>query len=835
MPSEVDDFEKLGAFYLGRPFNLSTDKEDEQYLLYESRHLTTHAVVVGMTGSGKTGLCIDIIEEAAIDNIPVIAIDPKGDIANVLLTFENLSPAEFQPWVSAEEAQLNGQSVEEFACAQAKLWQDGVSSYGQDAARVKRLKESADFSIYTPFSSSGIQLSVLKSFSCPEDEILDDAESLRERVSVASQSLLSLAGITSDPLRGRESIFIGTLIQTAWKNRQNLTLIDLVRMIQTPPINQIGALDLESFFPKGDRFELAMSINNIIASPGFESWMTGEPLDISRLLYSETGKAKVSVLSIAHLQDTERMFFVSLLLNQIVSWMRSQTGTSSLRAILYMDEILGYFPPVQNPPSKQPLLTLLKQARAYGLGVVLATQNPVDLDYKGLSNAGTWFVGRLQTERDKLRLIDGLESVASEHGSNFDRAAIDKMLSSLKKRVFLLHNTNGDGLITFKTRFTLSYLRGPLSKMQIKRLMETKKQAGAAQAANIENSESESTKAITQDAKAISVEAKATASKNADKNARPILPPDVSQYVLPIKQVIPENARIIYAPCLLTNIQVRFTDIKTKLDHPAKRTWLLPVSEEPVGVRLDESTQEIIDERDLTVEPKSNAQFIRPPEWMFQSKNYKVWNKKFLDWLVLKEKHYLLVCPPLKLNSNVEETDRDFRIRVRERARELRDSETAALVSKYQERLSTQENKIRLAEQAVQKEDQQRQAQDMQTAISIGATVFGSIFGRRGTSSTIGRATSAARAASRSAAGRSDVERASDNLEAAQQKLIEIEKLIQQEVAVIRAKYDQVESAIDTTVVSAKKTNVSIDLFSFAWAPYQLTPEGKYIPLWRAQ
>lgn len=828
MSSAVDDFEKLGAFYLGRPFNLSTEKEDDQYLLYESRHLTTHAVVVGMTGSGKTGLCIDLIEEAAIDNIPVIAIDPKGDISNVLLAFENLSPAEFQPWVSAEDAQLNGQSVDEFAVAQSKIWQDGIANYDQDKARIKRLKDSADFAIYTPFSSAGIQLSVLKSFSCPEEDILDDAESLREHVSVACQSLLSLAGITSDPLRGRESIFLGTLIQSAWKNHQDLTLIDLVRMIQTPPITQIGALDLESFFAKKDRFELAMSINNLIASPGFEGWMTGEPLDISRLLYSETGKPQVSVISISHLQDTERMFFVSLLLNQIVSWMRSQTGTSSLRAILYMDEIFGYFPPVANPPSKQPLLTLLKQARAYGVGVVLATQNPVDLDYKGLSNAGTWFVGRLQTERDKLRLIDGLESVASEHGTNFDRDAIDKMLSSLKKRVFLLHNTNGDGLLTFKTRFTLSYLRGPLSKLQIKRLMETKKQASTEQKARVESSESNTVKAVAEETKTAQPE-------SADGNSRPILPPDVSQYVLPIKKAIPESARIIYAPCLLTNIAVRFTDIKTKLDHSARRTWLLPVSEEPVGVRFDESTQELIAERDLSVEPLNNAQFIRPPEWMFQAKNYKIWNKKFLDWLLLREKHFLLVCPPLKLNSNVDETDRDFRIRVRERARELRDSETALLVTKYRERLSVQENKVRLAEQAVEREDQQRQAQDMQTAISIGATVFGAILGGRRRSSSIGRVTSAARAATRSAAGRSDVERAHANLEAAQQKLSEIESQVQQEVTILRAKYDQIENTIETTTVTAKKTNISIDLFSFAWAPYQLTAEGKYIPLWRAQ
>ncbi len=823
---QVNDFEKLGVFYLGKPYDLESEKEQPGYVLYESRHLTTHAVVVGMTGSGKTGLCIDLIEEAAIDSIPVLAIDPKGDISNLLLTFENLSPQEFQPWVSAEEAALNGQSVDEFAAAQSKLWLDGVTSYGQDINRIKRLKESADFSIYTPFSTAGIQLSVLKSFSCPPAEVLTDGESLRERVNVSTQSLLSLAGVTSDPLRGRESIFLGSIIQNAWQNGQDLSLIDLVRLIQTPPFTQVGALDLESFFPKKERFELAMAVNNLIAAPGFETWMQGESLDVGKLLYTDSGKPRVSIMSIAHLEDNERMFFVALFLNQVISWMRGQAGTSSLRAIIYMDEIFGYFPPVANPPSKQPLLTLLKQARAYGLGVVLATQNPVDLDYKGLANCGTWFVGRLQTERDKMRLLDGLEGVATEKGSSFDRQTLDKMLASLKKRTFLLHNTQGEGLGAFKTRFSLSYLRGPLARNQIKTLMDAKKKAVSAKSAT--SLAPSAGHAGGPAAAGVSPTASVTTS-----NAAPILPPDVSQYALPIKSTVVVS-KVIYAPCILAVSQVRFVDTKSKLDHCVSRTWVLPVREDPVFVMMDDGTEEKIKVTDLESKPIAQAEFIRPPEWVFQAKQYKVWTKKFQDWLVQKEKHFVLSCPALKLSSLKDESERDFRIRVREKAKEQRDAEIDKLKVKYQEKLSTLESKIRLAEQAVEREQEQVKAQDMQTAISVGATVLGAFLGRRrASSSTLGRATTAARAANRSASSRADVERANENLEALNQKMSDLEQQFQSEVVGIQRELDKAAESVEVVNIAAKKTNISVDVFSFAWAPYQVS-DGKYIPLWRS-
>ncbi len=395
----AEEFEKLGAFWLGRTQS-PTGEETDELLLYDSKDLTTHALCVGMTGSGKTGLCLGLLEEAAIDGIPAIVIDPKGDIGNLLLQFPNLQPSEFRPWVDAGEAARKGRTPDEHATKTAELWRKGLASWGQGPDRIKRLQDSAEFAIYTPGSDAGIPLQVLRSFAAPPPALLDDADAFRDRVASSVSGLLALLGINADPVRDREHILLSSILSHHWRDGRDLDLPGLIHAIQTPPFQRIGVMDLEAVYPAKDRFGLSMALNNLLASPGFAPWMEGEPLDISRLLWTAEGTPRISIISIAHLSESERMFIVTIVLNELIAWMRSQSGTSSLRALLYMDEVFGYFPPVANPPSKKPMLTLLKQARAYGVGCVLATQNPVDLDYKGLSNCGTWFLGRLQTERD---------------------------------------------------------------------------------------------------------------------------------------------------------------------------------------------------------------------------------------------------------------------------------------------------------------------------------------------------------------------------------------------------------------------------------------------------
>ena len=473
-PAGSPAFEKLGLFYLGRRHDLAAGRTLDEPVLYDSRDLVTHAVCIGMTGSGKTGLCLDLIEEAAIDGVPVIAIDPKGDLGNLLLTFPGLSAAEFRPWVNEDDARLAGLDVDAFAAKEAAGWAAGLQSWGQDGARIERLRKSAECTIYTPGSRAGRPVSILSSFSAPSAAERDDTELLAERASGTATSALVLAGVDAPP-RSREHSLVAALLTAAWQRGASLDLASLIREVQSPPFDKVGVVDLESFFPAKERFALAMQLNGVLAAPGFEVWLEGDPLDPQTLFYDAAGRPRVSVFSIAHLGDVERMFFVSLLMNQMVGWMRRQSGTTSLRAVLYMDEILGYFPPVANPPSKAPLLTLLKQGRAFGLGVVLATQNPVDLDYKGLANTGTWFLGRLQTERDKARVLDGLEGAAG----GLDRAEADRLLSALKKRMFLMHNVHDAEPTVFETRWTLSYLRGPLSRDQIKALTAQRRESSA--------------------------------------------------------------------------------------------------------------------------------------------------------------------------------------------------------------------------------------------------------------------------------------------------------------------------------------------------------------------
>ena len=464
----MTDYEKLGVFYLGKAFDMNSGKLGEELVLYDSKDLTTHAVIIGMTGSGKTGLALGLLEEALIDNIPVIAIDPKGDLPNLLLTFPNLAAEDFLPWVDEQEAVAAGLTRPQFAAKQAEVWRKGLADWGQGPERIARLRAAAELSVYTPGSRSGLPVNALGSFAPPPAAVMEDRDLVRERVQSTTTSLLALAGIDADPISSREHILVANLFNAAWSQGKGLDLSSLVRAIQEPPFARVGVMDLDSFYPSKDRFQLAMRFNNLLAAPGFEAWLEGEPLDIGRLLFTAEGRPRASIFTISHLGEAERMFFVSRLLNEILAWVRTQPGTSSLRAVLYMDEIFGFFPPVKNPPSKQPLLTLLKQARAYGLGVVLATQNPVDLDYKGLANTGTWFIGRLQTEGDKQRVMAGLEGAAG--GGSFDSGRMERILAGLGKRVFLMNNVHENTPVTFQTRWTLSYLRGPMTREHIKAL-----------------------------------------------------------------------------------------------------------------------------------------------------------------------------------------------------------------------------------------------------------------------------------------------------------------------------------------------------------------------------
>ncbi len=801
----MQDFEKLGLFYLGREYDLPSGTRLETPVLYDSRDLVTHAVCVGMTGSGKTGLCLSLIEEAAIDGVPVIAIDPKGDLGNLLLTFPGLTAADFAPWIDADEARRAGSTPAAYAAAQAEAWRTGLADWGQDGARIERLRASADFAIYTPGSSAGLPVSVLSSFAAPDASLREDAELLAERAGGTSTSLLSLAGVNAEP-RSREHTLIASLLSAAWKDGRDLDLAALIQQIQTPPFTRMGVLDLESFFPQKDRFELAMRFNAILAAPGFEQWFDGTPLDPATLLYGADGRPRVAIMSIAHLGDTERMFFVSLLLNQMVAWMRAQSGTSSLRAILYMDEIAGYFPPVANPPSKPPLLTLLKQARAFGLGVVLSTQNPVDLDYKGLANTGTWFLGRLQTERDKERVLDGLQGAAA---GGLDRAEADRILSALGKRTFLLHDVHEKRPVVFQTRWTLSYLRGPLSRDQIRALTAEhgERPAGAA----TREAEVRGLPADVLPAKAGSY---GEARGKAGSDAAPVVPPGIQQVFVPGGGDAP-----VYAPVVVGAARVAFTDTKLGIDTVRDVVYAVPVAGGAVAVDWARGSRLEIAPEALEQQAAGGASYLPVPAPALQPKNFAVWQKALAQYLAQAEKIELFRHAATTLTSTPGESEREFRIRLKDAVRSARDEALDAVRHKYAAQQSALADRLRRAQAVVEREAEQASQQKLQTAVSFGATLLGAFFGRRSVSaSTLGRATTAVRGVGRSMKETSDVRRASEGVEAVQEQMKQLEDDIRQETQALAAGFDAVPE-LDRVTLAPRRGQVTVQFVALGWDP----------------
>lgn len=798
----MQDYEKLGAFYLGRLHDTETGQTTSKPFLYDSADLVTHAVCVGMTGSGKTGLCIDLLEEAAIDGIPALVIDPKGDIPNLLLQFPALQPADFHPWINEDDARRQNLTPAEFAAQQAELWRSGLAKWDEAPERIARLAASADFAVYTPGSSAGLALSILSSFRAPAD--VGDRELVRDRVNATATAVLALLGIEGEPLKSRQHILLATVFDYAWREGKNLTMEDLIHSVQQPPVNRVGVLDLESFYPSGERFELSMALNNLLASPGFEAWLTGEPLDIGRLLYTPEGKPRVSILSVAHLSDAERMFFVTLVLNELLTWTRAQSGTTSLRAIFYMDEIFGYFPPVANPPSKKPLLTLLKQARAFGIGCVLATQNPVDLDYKGLANAGTWFIGRLQTERDKHRLLEGLESAAGDSGAKFDRARLESVLSSLGKRMFLMNNVHEDGPVVFETRWALSYLRGPLTRTQIRTLMGNKATA-------IPREQQE----------------QAPVPRRADTvGTRPVLPPDIAQHYIPTRAA---GAGLVYRPMLLGAAHIRFTDTKSKVDTARRAVFLTPITDAALPVNWTDAFEIELDPADLEKAPSEDAAFEAAPAPATRPRSYVGWSKDFVNWIYGSQALQLHCIPALKLSSAPGESEGDFRVHAGQMMREQRDAAIAKIRAKYASRLAVLQDRLRRSEQAVQKEREQARGQTLEAMVSVGTGVFGALFGRKKLATAAG---SVLRSAGRAQRESSDINRAEENVEALQSQLESLQAQVEAEISELQSRFDPALLQVESLAIKPKKSNIQVQLVALTWAPYTKDSHGAMQPAW---
>jgi hypothetical protein len=818
------DFEKPGAFYLGKLVDPSTGKLEDDLLLYQSKNLTTHAVCVGMTGSGKTGLGIVLLEEAALNKIPAIIIDPKGDLTNLFLTFPNLSPEEFKPWVDLAEAERKGMDVDQYSDYIAKTWRDGLASWGENAERIRNFRNSVDLAIYTPASNAGIPISILSSFAAPPKEQLLDSTAVRERIQSITSSLLGLLGIDADPIKSREHILISTIILQGWQNGVDLDIAALIQQVQKPPFTKIGALDIDTFYPQKDRMGLSIALNNLLASPGFQAWMEGDPLDIQDFLFTREGatftisseksgersstaaasrspdfsdeivkiapkgKPKLSIISIAHLSDSERMFFVTLLLNQMLTWMRRQSGTSNLRALLYMDEIFGFFPPTAAPPSKLPMLTLLKQARAFGLGVVLATQNPVDLDYKGLANCGTWFIGKLQTERDKARVLEGLKTSSI---GDVDASELNKMLASTGNRTFIMRSIYEKNPILFQTRWSLSYLRGPLTLTQIATLTGNSKE---------KKKEKETTPA-TQERKAVS-------------NSKPNAPPGVSEFF-----VHQNNSQlpVHYEPKVVGIAKLHFVDAKMKVDTWEDIGYALPADNDGQSVDWTQGINIPDLKNQMKKDPIPGSTFGELPAGLMQEKTYLIFAKELAAVLYQSQTYTIYQTTDPNMISEAGESERDFRLRVVNEMHEKREELVKKVREKYSEKRTVLSNKIQRAQEKMTQKKQKAWLQKLQTLISFVSTLVGALFGRHVTKGTISQTGTSLRRATQIGKDSQDATQAEQEVENYQQQLQDLDNQMNGEISSLNADANPDSIKVVTTSVRPRKSDVSVEKISLAW------------------
>ena len=809
----MQDYEILGHFYLGKIVDPQTMTKSEQYLLYDSKDLATHAICIGMTGSGKTGLGISILEEAAIDNIPALILDPKGDMGNLLLTFPELKPEDFLPWLQASDAERKGITIEEYAKSKAQEWQDGLKAWDQDGNRIRYLKSKSEFSIYTPGSSVGNPLSIIQMLNCPSDKILNNSELLNDYAASNVSSLLSLIGIDADPLQSKEHILLSNILLKAWQKGEDVDLTLLIQYILQPQIEKIGIMPLEKFFPENERLSLATSFNNLLAAPQFSAWLQGVPLNIQNLLYTADGKARMSVISLNHLNDTEKMFFVSLFLNQILAWMRTQAGTSSLRAILYMDEIFGFVPPVSNPPSKKPMLALLKQARAFGLGIILATQNPVDIDYKGLSNIGTWFIGRLQTEQDKNKLLDGLQMASQNNNSSalfYDRQALSDLLSRLPTRSFILNNIHEAGPVLFETRHTLSYLAGPLNSQQISALQDS--QPKKADQANLEkNTQLDDLKMNTLHKNNLELKSEAQTA------VLPNLPGDIRQYYFPAN--INANS-VTYKPTLFAHVEVTYENMKPAIFKTASSNWQAIIEDSIIPVNWDNAKLEDFDLNDLQTQPQVNAKYYALPEIATKKPAYTNWQKELIDYIYRNESFVLFSNPEKSIISEPEESQAEFLIRLRQTNHELRDAKIEELRKKYDKKLAALNEKIRKAEQTVQREKDQAEQAKFSTFINVGSTLLDTLVGRKGVGkTTVNKAARSIQSAGRSKQQLGDVDRAEESLLTYQKDLENLEAELEQEIIALTDLYTEKEEAYQELQIKPKKKDILVKVFALLWQP----------------
>jgi len=840
------------SFYLGRLFDVKTGKVASQPIEYDPADLTTHGVVTGMTGSGKTGLCVGLLEEAALQGIPAIVIDPKGDLTNLLLHFPDLAPQDFQPWIDPEVARRAGTTLEQAAVEASTAWRNGLKDWDIGPDRILALKNSAEFAIYTPGSDAGIPVSVLSSLAAPQLAWEEHREVVRERISSTVTALLGLVGMNDvDPIRSREHILLSNIFENAWSEGRDVELTELILQTQTPPFDKLGAFPVDTFFPPKERMDLAMMLNNILAAPAFEVWREGQTLDIRALLYASDGRPRHSIFYLAHLSDAERMFFVTLLFSAVETWMRTQSGATSLRALLYMDEIFGYLPPSRNPPSKQPLLRMLKQARAFGLGLLLATQNPVDVDYKGLSNAGTWFIGKLQTEQDKARLLDGLEGAAG----GISRAEMDKLISTLGKRVFLMHNVHEKQPVLFQTRWTMNFLAGPLTRAQIpglNRLVNAEPPpypASPEPAAPVDSTMTSRPLDQVQPVLAQpSAEPPAPQPKTVGRRpaqpsedqpysqTKPPLPAGIREYYLPQNFSLPEAFSaagrnmtpdaviegVVYKPALLASAQVRILDRKYGVDTEVARSVLVASPDRRGVVRWDEFAYTGPSLEKVETMPVPSARFSSVGAPFNDSKLMTALQKDFLDWVFRNSAVTARANLALKVFAGPDVSQADFMKACADTARDMRDAELAKKTAALNRQIKSLEDKLAREERELREDEADLQNRKMEEMGTHAENVLGLFTGSRSTR----RLSSSLSKRRMTQNAKAEVEESIDAIGQFKKQLAELERQRAEMTADVNDRWGRVVNEINEVTINPKKTDIYVNLFGVAWMPYYSVQAG---------
>jgi hypothetical protein len=805
-------------FYLGKEFDFENKKLTDNIIFYDPADLTTHMFVTGMTGSGKTGLCVGLMEEAALQNIPAIVIDPKGDLTNLLLHFPDLLPNDFEPWIDPEEARRDNKSTQVKAEETASMWKNGLAEWGLTGENINNLKNAAEFAIYSPGSTSGIPVDILSSFAAPDLDWDENQEMLRERIASNITALLGLIGYNDiDPLGSREHILLANIMEHYWSKGLSFDLSDLIIQTQSPPFDRLGAFPIDRLFPEKDRFVLAMKLNNFLASPSFQTWMQGQPLDIQNLMFAANGKPRQSIFYLAHLSENERMFFVTLLFGAVESWMRRQSGTSGLRAIILFDEILGYLPPVANPPSRPIMLRMLKQARAFGVGLVLATQNPVDMDYKALSNAGTWMIGRLQTDQDKARLIDGLQSASG----SIDRAEANKLLSNLGKRIFLLHNVHEKGLKVFSTRWAMNYLAGPMTRSQLPALNAL---AGVGQKPANSKPRSAANEPKTQPLKSPSAASEPSLTQPV---LRPVIPSGILEYHLPNNLTLQNASQkanvtltgsskitaIEYHPRLLGQAEIRYLDRKYNVQTLQRKTVLVNDDTGRI-IRWEDHITEPIDQDLIERMALPQTGYQQLPVWMVDPRTLKILQSDFVDWIYRIENLTIRACLSLKIFAGPEVSDQEFKAQINQAIKDQLALEKVKIEANYDKKITVLEQKLEKEKRDVENAEDRLGQRRMEEVGTHGEMLLALLSKRKksiSSSLTKRRMTSQAKATMENE--KKDVENAIASLTAMQQEMKNAISQLEKEWA------GKLNDITEITLNPLKK-DIFVELFGIAWVPF---------------